>query len=131
MPRRCAALVLFGLVCLPVSGACAQTPAAPTPSPSAEAAKPPISAAVKTWRDAVMARLVKFKPAGAGATGVAVVAFTLGADGQVLSATLAHPSGHVKLDEAAVAMVRRASPLPAPPAELSAPVSLTVPIRYR
>src|SRR5690606_31699692 len=47
-----------------------------------------------------------------GASGVARVVFSLGRDGRVLSVSLARGSGHGVLDQAALAMVRRAAPFP-------------------
>ena len=48
-----------------------------------------------------------------------------------MSAALAGSSGDSGLDAAAVAMVRRASPVPPPPPELGARISLTVPVHFQ
>ena len=89
-------------------------------------------AAVASWRGQVVAHLNGFKPASPSGTGGTVrVAFSVDRNGRVLSASLAGSSGDGALDEAAVAMVRRASPVPAPPAELGGRVSLAVPVRFR
>ena len=86
-----------------------------------------------TWRGAVMAQLNRYKryPA-AGTTGTAVVAFTIDPAGRVLSARLVRGAGNSALDAEAVSLVRRASPLPAPPPTLSngRSLSLTVPVRF-
>ncbi len=67
----------------------------------------------------------------AGQEGAAAVTFTMDRAGRVLSVRLARSSGSQALDEEAVALVRRAEPLPAPPPELPGQtVTLTVPIRF-
>ncbi len=49
----------------------------------------------------------------------------------MLSARLVRGSGDASLDEEAVAMIRRASPVPAPPDGLgSGAIALTVPIKF-
>jgi protein TonB len=50
-----------------------------------------------------------------GDSGSATVAFTLDGGGRVTSVRLAGSSGHASLDQEVQAMVRRASPFPAPP----------------
>jgi TonB family protein len=47
---------------------------------------------------------------------VALVSFAIDANGALVSAELARPSGHADLDAEALDMVRRAAPFPAPPA---------------
>ena len=63
-----------------------------------------------------------------GATGVATVRFALDGVGAVTLADLAQSSGDSALDDEAVAAVRRASPLPVPPA--GAPRAYSAPIRF-
>jgi protein TonB len=63
-----------------------------------------------------------------GATGVATVRFALDGVGAVTLADLAQSSGDRALDDEALAAVRRASPLPAPPA--GAPRAYSAPIRF-
>ena len=63
-----------------------------------------------------------------GATGVATVRFALDGGGAVTLADLAQSSGDRALDDEALAAVRRASPLPAPPA--GAPRAYSAPIRF-
>lgn len=88
-----------------------------------------------TWRARLMAHLERRKlyPSDAkarGEAGVAYVRFRIDAAGNVLSATLARSSGHSTLDEATLALVRRASPVPAPPSDanrtITAPVSFSL-----
>ena len=60
-----------------------------------------------------------------------MVTFTMDRTGHVLSVSLLHSSGADDLDEEAVALVRRAEPLPPMPAELPGnTVKLTVPITF-
>lgn len=67
----------------------------------------------------------------AGITGVAVVRFTLGASGSVIGVSLAGSSGKSVLDQAALAMVRRASPFPPIPPSLGrGSMSFAAPVRF-
>lgn len=66
-----------------------------------------------------------------GITGVARVQFALARDGRVVSARLVDGSGERVLDEAAVAMVQRASPFPPFPAAITqAQMNFAAPIRF-
>jgi len=85
------------------------------------------------YRDAVfarIARLVRYPEAARerSVTGVATVRFALDAAGAVTLADLAKSSGDRALDDEAMAAVRRASPLPPPPAD--APRAYSAPIRF-
>lgn len=63
--------------------------------------------------------------------GVVLIRCTLSAQGKVLSALVARSSGSEILDQAAMDVFRRASPLPRPPPSLgSGEVTLSVPIAY-
>jgi protein TonB len=60
-----------------------------------------------------------------------VVAFTVARDGTVTSAQVRRSSGYSFFDKAGLDMVRRASPLPAPPAYLaSEALAIELPIRF-
>ncbi|MFL9827490.1 energy transducer TonB [Rhodoplanes sp. SY1] len=81
----------------------------------------------------VLAHLARFKqyPGAARAQargGVARVRFTLDGGGRVTGVSLAQGSGHADLDQESVAVVRRASPFPAPPG--GRPQSFTLPVRF-
>lgn len=66
-----------------------------------------------------------------GQQGAVTVSFTVGRDGQVLAARIAHRSGSDVLDQAALE-VFRAARVPAFPAEmLQAQMTISVPVRYR
>lgn len=87
-------------------------------------------AALATWQSQVQARLNRNKrtPRGSG-SGTVRVAFAMDGGGRVVSVRVAGSSGVAALDQAAVALVQRASPFPAPPSGRQ--VSLTVPVAFR
>jgi TonB family protein len=63
--------------------------------------------------------------------GTALVAFTIDRKGKVLSGDIRQSSGNDALDAATIVAVRRASPVPRPPAEISGEqVSLTLPVGF-
>jgi protein TonB len=100
------------------------------PASGASSASP---AAAASWRGSLIAHLNRFKRFPSGATpGTVQVAFSIDRGGRVTSARLVRGSGDAALDEEAVAMIRRASPVPAPPDGLGGggAVSLSVPIRF-
>lgn len=105
--------------------------AAPTPNtaPAAApvAAQPSNSrataAAKASWQSQLLSHLARYKryPDEArrrGIQGTCQVRFNLDRSGAVLSVELAKSSGNAALDRATLAMIRRASPVPTPPAEL-------------
>jgi protein TonB len=88
-------------------------------------------AARSSWQSQVVAHLNRNKRSlPNGATGAARVAFRLGQGGQVLSASVAGSSGDPVLDQEALALVRRASPMPPPPPGMGGVIALAVPIRF-
>lgn len=106
----------------------AETMAAPTAGSTENSAF-----ANANWRGAVVAHLNRFKRfPGGGTSGTAVVAFSIDAGGRVTGARLVRGSGNPTIDADAVAMVWRASPVPAPPPSVSrgGSIGLTVPVRY-
>jgi protein TonB len=110
----------------------AAIPAAPTQGlPSRNT-----SNAVPTWKIQVVSVLERNKryPAAAQSRreqGVAQVFFSLDRKGRVVESRIVRSSGAVALDEEALALLRRAQPFPAPPAELAGErVDLSVPIRF-
>jgi protein TonB len=88
------------------------------------------------WSGLVLGRLEQFRryPAEARRSrqeGVCYVRFTIDRQGHVLASSLDRTSGYALLDREAVALVRRADPLPAPPAEIEGEtISLTVPVEF-
>lgn len=115
--------------------------AAPTAPPAPDATPVPVnSARARRERDeyirALMAALLQHRsyPPEARrqrARGVVQLRFTLGRDGHVLASNIARSAGHAVLDEAALAVLAAADPLPAIPASLGREtLTVTVPVEY-
>jgi protein TonB len=84
-----------------------------------------------SWRAAIAAHLNQHKRYPGSGAGISTITFSIDRSGKVLSARLLRSSGNAALDAEAVAMARRASPLPKPPAGIAGDnLSLTVPVRY-
>ncbi|MGD0026420.1 MAG: TonB family protein [Xanthobacteraceae bacterium] len=107
----------------------AAAPASPSPAPPAAP-----SPAIASWQQSLVAHLARFEryPAQArGAQGVVTVAFRIDRQGNVVSSRIAKTSGSAVLDADALAMIKRAAPLPPPPAGIvDDDLSIVVPIRY-
>ena len=94
------------------------------------------SNAVPNWRSELMSKLLRAKryPDGSrsrGEQGTAYATFTMDRSGHVLSVSVTRGSGSYRLDEEAVALIRRAEPLPAVPAEMPGTIiMLTVPVAF-
>ena len=110
----------------------AQAQAAPQAAAPASGASSASPAASASWRGSLIAHLNRFKRFPNGASpGTVQVAFSIDRGGRVLSARLVRGSGDVALDEEAVAMIRRANPVPAPPDGIGgSSISLAVPVRF-
>ena len=112
----------------PVQTTLAQ-PSAPRPAPAAAAVTP-------SWRNDLLSRLQQAKrypdlARSHGDQGVATVTFTMDRRGRVVSVSLVRSSNSALLDEEAVALVRRAEPLPSLPEEMpGSTITLTVPISF-
>jgi periplasmic protein TonB len=78
-----------------------------------------------------LARYKRFPPEAhsRGDRGSATVGFTLDGGGRVTRVSLVRSSGFSSLDQEATAMVRRASPFPAPPG--GRPTAFTAPVSFR
>jgi protein TonB len=104
------------------------------PDPGAQAGRKSVSP--DRWRSAVFRHLERHKryPRAAEArriSGTVRVRLTIDANGAVVGFRLAGSSGHPELDEATAGMIRRASPVPAPPPELYRPgLTIEVPVRF-
>lgn len=107
----------------------ATQPAATDPQQQAaqqqkEAALAAASLAAKSdWLGEVVQHIAKFKRTPRGRLRVplrAVIAFAIDREGRLLSPRLLQSSGRDEIDEEALAWIRRADPLPKPPADLSA-----------
>lgn len=90
------------------------------------------SMSAATWRGRLVAHLNRHKRhPGGGARGTASISFTISRSGNVTGVRLTRSSGNPKLDQAAVALARRASPVPAPPSSVGGgSVTINVPIRF-
>jgi protein TonB len=104
-----------------------------TSAPAVGAASTP-SMSQASWESSVFAHIIRytrFPPGGAAGVRTAVVSFTIGRSGQVLSAHLSRSSGDSILDQEAVALVHRASPVPAPPLNTrGGSISIDAPVRF-
>lgn len=73
------------------------------------------NAAASNFPGLVMRKLSRAGKPRVNARGVAIVAFSIGANGGLASVSLARSSGSQALDQAALGLVRGASPFPKPP----------------
>jgi protein TonB len=91
-----------------------------------------VASAVASYGQRVRAHLMRFHQYPAGASpGTVRMAFTISRNGQVLASRLAGSSGVAALDVQATAMVRKASPFPAFPPEITqGSMSFTVPVAF-
>ena len=90
------------------------------PAPGQSAAQ---QAAKASWQGTLLAHLAKYKkyPASAQARnkeGLNRLRFVVDGEGNVVSFELVTPSGNADLDRATLEMIRRAQPLPKPPADM-------------
>ncbi len=118
---------------IPTAPPAAVAPARRPASPSlGRVARP--AAAMVSWQRALLAQIERHKryPSQAlGEQGVARLAFRLDRNGRVVASRIAQSSGSAALDEETLALIKRAQPFPAPPAETSEEqLSFMVPIRY-
>jgi periplasmic protein TonB len=107
-----------------------------TPAPRTTAPQRASQAAMSSYKGLVSAHIARFKqyPSGAksaGEQGTAVVTFTVTRGGGATGIRISKSSGHPSLDAEAIGVVRRAQPLPAPPADIPASSLLFVmPYRF-
>jgi protein TonB len=104
----------------------ARAAAAPAPGFNGEAAE--------SWKSEIVMRInsVKEYPEDArsqGTSGTASVAFSVDRNGRVMGARLVGSSGSAILDQAAIETVRRANPVPAPPAGVPGG-NFTIPLHF-
>ena len=90
--------------------------------------------AQQQWQHALQAHLERNKrsPREARRKGVSVVSFVMDREGRVLSMTLQQGSGVAMFDREALATIRRADPMPTPPAGVlrGETIALTLPIQF-
>lgn len=125
------------------SVAASAAPAQRAEEPEARAAAPELGNAreaqrrIDAWQRALFAHIARFKTYPEEARkrhvrGDVVVVFQLDRDGRVSGARVGSASGSVVLDQAAVAVLAKASPLPRPPAEIRGELlELHLPMRYQ
>jgi TonB family protein len=133
------ALCVFAFGALSGVDASAQQDAQPQPKeapPVTTAPLPPtsVSSATANWQQSLVARLAKLQryPAQArGVQGVVSLAFTIDRHGGVVSSRIVKSSGSAVLDAEALDLIKRAAPLPSPPADIpDSDLSFVVPIRF-
>lgn len=102
---------------------------AAAPMPGANSNNPN---AVPNWMSLLSAQLERHKRMPSDAqTGVVMLAFSVDRSGGVHNSRIVRSSGSGALDQAALAMVARAAPLPPPPPERpGAQIAITVPVRF-
>jgi protein TonB len=144
-PLSATAIVAASLVAWGASPLSAQEGAAPAAAPPAAAVpaakaekgaaiekKAPPPKSLASWRGQIIAHLNGAKREVAAADGIATVAFRIDRRGKVMSAQVLTSSGNKALDAEAVALTQRASPVPAPPADIAGEtLYLKVPIRFK
>lgn len=81
----------------------------------AAAAAKAANAAVSNYPGQVMARIARLPRPRTSSRGSATIAFTVASNGGLSGARVAASSGSAQLDQAALELVRRASPFPPPP----------------
>ncbi len=110
----------------------AQAQAAPTAAAPNQGAAADTAVSRASWRGTLLAHLNRYKRFPGGANpGTVQVSFSIDRSGRVVSARLVGGSGDAMLDEEAVAMIRRASPVPAPPEGLGGgTIALSVPVKF-
>lgn len=120
----------------PTTPTAAPPVAAPAPVAAAPAPSMAPARVSPSWQGRVLSHLERYKryPRAAQARrqeGVAQVRFTIDREGRVLTVKLDRSAGHELLDEETLEMVRRASPLPPPPDEMTQErVELVVPVQF-
>jgi periplasmic protein TonB len=115
----------------PPSAAVAEVrPAAPAPG----LVERPTSTQIVTWQRLMSMQLERNKryPSQArGEQGETTLTFTIDRQGHLLSSRVVRSAGSAALDAAALAMLGRAQPFPAPPTGIADDqLTITVPIRY-
>ncbi|MGV6875613.1 energy transducer TonB family protein [Pseudochelatococcus sp. B33] len=113
----------------------AKRPKRAKPAPASRAALEAATRVVRSNRDAarqtVISNAVSSVRRGVksrGEQGTAYVRFRIDDNGNVLTASIARPSGYLELDAEVLDLVRRASPAPAPPSDANR--TITAPVRF-
>lgn len=99
---------------------------------ASEAARRRAAHALSRWQQAMLIRLegAKSGARSGGERGTVTLAFTIDRSGRLVSSRVAQGSGSRRLDQAALALLGRAAPFPAPPAGSPDALSFTVPVAF-
>ena len=87
------------------------------------------NAAASNYPGKVYSKIARTRQRNAGGRGVTQVRFNVSSNGRAVSVSVARSSGNAKIDSAAVAHVKRASPFPKPPP--GARTRFVIPIEFR
>jgi protein TonB len=93
--------------------------------------------AIENWQRDLMVHINRFKRYPAKArdsreNGTVMVSFAMDRKGQVVRSAVAKSTGFAELDQAAIDMLQRASPLPSPPANVvGETLEFAVPVQFR
>lgn len=87
------------------------------------------NAAASNYPGKVYSKIARTRQKNAGGRGVAHVSFQVTSSGKATGVALSRSSGNARVDRAAVAHVRRASPFPKPPA--GAKTRFVIPVEFR
>jgi protein TonB len=109
-----------------------------TTAPEAKPAPPApqVSSGKPTWEGLVLGALNKVKRYPRDAhfarqQGIPYIRFVMDRDGKVLSVRIERSSGHRSLDQEALALAKRAQPLPKPPEDVKGDtIELVVPVEF-
>lgn len=108
-------------------------PAAPAPAVASAPSRAEVS-----WKSRLLGRLARYKEYPDDARrrnieGIVKVRFVVDASGRVLSQEVVGSSGNRSLDRATLRMIRRAQPLPRPPADIlsNGSVEVVAPFNYQ
>jgi protein TonB len=119
---------------VPTAPQAALAPATRAAAPAVGAVVQPAPASIASWQRLLIAQLERHKrypPQARGRLGEARLAFSIDRQGRVVTSRIVQSSGSDALDAEALALVKRAQPLPPPPAGLpDNQLSFVVPIRY-
>ena len=109
---------------------------APIVIPTTSAPAPPVEAqgddtALAAYAAQLRSIILRRQLAGIGTPATTTIAFSLTPSGTLISAEIARPSGVIRLDRAALRLVRDAAPFPpAPPSIPAGSLNFTVAIRF-
>ncbi|MDF1609093.1 TonB family protein [Hoeflea sp. YIM 152468] len=87
------------------------------------------NAAAANYPGKVYARIARTRQTNSGGRGVAYVRFKVASSGKASSVSVSRSSGNSRVDRAAIAHIKRASPFPKPPA--GAQTSFVIPVEFR